>query len=75
MKQRHQPNEFRVSVLLASGNRTSRKYSQLSAAIRFINHVIDKWPDSKVALDVRKCDPWEPMPTVPIPDANRWDRG
>lgn len=74
MKQRNQPNEFRVSVIMASGNRTSRKYSQLSAAIRFINRVIDKWPDARVALDVRKCDPWVQMSHVPIPEANRWDR-
>lgn len=74
MQQRHQSNEFRVSVRLASGNRTSRKYSQLSAAYRFINRVIEKWPDAVVALDVRHCDPWQEMTTVPIPPENKWVR-
>jgi hypothetical protein len=74
MQSRHQPNEFRVSVLMPGGTRTSKKYSHLGAAVKFINKVIEKWPGAKVAFDIRECQPWREFTALHIPDANRWER-
>lgn len=72
MQSRHQSNEFRVSVLFPSGNRTSKKCDHLAAAIRFINRTIEKSPGAKIKLQVRKVEPWEAMPYELVPEAHRW---
>ncbi len=67
--------ELRVNVLLPSGNRTSRKFSHATAAVKFANKVIEKWPGSKVSIDQRECEPFvESLMSNLIPEIHRWVR-
>ena len=67
--------ELRVSVLLPSGNRTSKKYTHATAATNYVNFIIERWPGALVDIDQRVCEPWTPSLLASlIPDQHRWVR-